>query len=178
MKVMSKARSKGGAVPTTLEDLVRLPYRLEVTRGDYDDFVVGYPELPGCITQVESPDEIYPAAQEILRGWLELALEDGQEIPLPRRDDAYSGRFLMRIPRTLHRELAEAAEDEGVSLNAYVSILLASRCARRDAARQYDDLCVRINAVLGAVNRVSFQGVPHPAEPTPGSSLDDYPLAA
>ncbi|MBE6032533.1 MAG: toxin-antitoxin system HicB family antitoxin [Clostridiales bacterium] len=31
----------------------------------------------------------------------------------------YSGRLLLRIPKELHRELAQAAQENGVSLNQY-----------------------------------------------------------
>jgi HTH-type transcriptional regulator/antitoxin HigA len=41
----------------------------------------------------------------------------------------YSGRFLMRVPRHLHAELARHAKRQGVSLNQYVLYLLAARQA-------------------------------------------------
>ena len=51
------------------------------------------------------------------------------EIPLPEPDDENndndSGRFNVRMPRTLHRDLVRAAEAEGVSLNLFVATALA-----------------------------------------------------
>jgi antitoxin HicB len=66
-----------------------------------------------------------------MASWLEVALEDGVEIPEPRDPDAFSGRFLLRIPKSLHAELAERAELEGVSLNQYVSTTLARAVGHR-----------------------------------------------
>jgi predicted RNase H-like HicB family nuclease len=68
-----------------VKDYLRLPFRLEIVPDD-GVFVVRYPELPGCITQVEHREDVLPAAQDILEGWLALALEDNQTIPLPRED--------------------------------------------------------------------------------------------
>ena len=61
-----------------------------------------------------------------MRGWLEASLESGDPIPEPRQGESYSGKFLVRLPRSLHRRLAEAANDEGVSLNQYINVALAS----------------------------------------------------
>lgn len=63
--------------------------------------------------------------EDAMRGWIETALEDGLPIPLPRPREAYSGKFMVRMPKSLHRELAEAAEREGVNLNAFINMALA-----------------------------------------------------
>ena len=60
-----------------------------------------------------------------MRGWIEIGLEEGQPIPEPFTAEAYSGKFVVRVPRSLHRQLVEAAKQEGVSLNAYVNVVLA-----------------------------------------------------
>ena len=38
----------------------------------------------------------------------------------------YSGKFNVRLPRSLHRALVDAASQDGVSLNQYVVMLLSS----------------------------------------------------
>jgi hypothetical protein len=52
--------------------------------------------------------------------------EDAAEIPLPSYPEAYSGKFNLRLPKSLHRRLAELAEREAVSLNQLVVSLLAA----------------------------------------------------
>jgi hypothetical protein len=58
---------------------------------------------------------------------LEIAREEGKEIPHPRIyiDSEYSGKFTLRTPKTLHRQLVEEAEREGVSLNQFILSLIA-----------------------------------------------------
>ena len=82
-------------------------------------------ELPGCMTQAETLDDAFTAIEDARQAWIEAAYEDEQDIPLPRDLEEYSGKFVVRIPRSLHRNLAQAAKREGVSLNQYVTDLLA-----------------------------------------------------
>ena len=57
--------------------------------------------------------------------WIETVYESGGEIPLPSTEIDYSGKVLLRMPKSLHRRLAEAAEREGVSLNQYIVSVLS-----------------------------------------------------
>ncbi len=112
----------------TVEEYLALPYTIEVQR-DESDGEVGYVarvvELPGCITQGDDFDELGEMIEDAMRGWIELAIEDGRTVPVPKPADEYSGRFVTRISRSLHRDIARAAERDGVSLNAYVATALA-----------------------------------------------------
>ena len=54
-----------------------------------------------------------------MEGWIETKLENGFEVPKPLEENNYSGKFVLRIPKTLHKKLALAAEKEGVSFNQY-----------------------------------------------------------
>ncbi len=75
-------------------------------------------------------------AHDAIAAWLEAAQAAGRVIPEPNppQDDAgYSGRFLVRLPRRLHADLARNAKREGVSLNQYLLFLLADRQAARRA---------------------------------------------
>jgi antitoxin HicB len=63
--------------------------------------------------------------REAMELWLETSIEDGDPIPEPRPIEDYSGRFLVRLPASLHAMLDKGARREGVSMNQYVSALLA-----------------------------------------------------
>ena len=69
---------------------------------------------------------------EALQGLVDLVDEvvadmeaAGEQIPEAMADRRYSGKFNVRVPESLHRELALAAAEEGVSLNRLVSDRLA-----------------------------------------------------
>ncbi|MGH2616647.1 MAG: type II toxin-antitoxin system HicB family antitoxin [Thermomicrobiales bacterium] len=59
-------------------------YSFTVTPDPDGGYFISYPDLPGCISQVDEPGEIGPAADEIRILWLETAYEHGMTIPLPR----------------------------------------------------------------------------------------------
>jgi predicted HicB family RNase H-like nuclease len=63
--------------------------------------------------------EAHANIREAMEGWIETKLEADLPIPQPLDSDKYSGKFVVRLPRTLHRRLAAEAEKEGVSLNQY-----------------------------------------------------------
>lgn len=116
-----------------------------VADGD-DAYFITFPDLPGCMTQVQRLEDIGPMADEIRQLWIETEYDHGAEIPLPSEPAEYSGKFVLRVPRSLHRTLAESAERDGVSLNQYVATLLA----RGDAQ-------ARIEARLDALDRLVDQ---------------------
>jgi len=116
----------------TIDEYMRLPYRLEIVPdSDEGGFVARYPELPGCITVGETMEETAANALDAKRAWLEAAIEDGVQIGEPVAENSCSGQFKLRLPKSLHRQLAESAKEEGISMNQYCLYLLT----RNDAVR-------------------------------------------
>lgn len=76
-------------------------------------------ELDGCQSTGATFEEAYKNLLEAMEGWIEVKLEYGDPIPTPVADGGYSGKFVVRIPKSLHRKLAIEAEQEGISLNQY-----------------------------------------------------------
>ncbi|MHB1414450.1 MAG: type II toxin-antitoxin system HicB family antitoxin [Chloroflexota bacterium] len=131
----------------SLQEYLSLQYPFSVIASRDGGYVITFPDLPGCLTQVESLDEVGATAEEIRTLWLETAYEQGLTIPLPSYPEEYSGKFNLRLPRSLHRELAEEAEREGVSLNQYVATLLARRDAQARVERQFAELKMHLDEI-------------------------------
>ena len=94
------------------------------------------PDLPGCISDGETREEAMRNLDDAICSWIATAREFGDPVPPPGGADRYSGRWVMRVSRTLHRRLAERAGTEGVSLNALASQLLAEGIARWSPRRR------------------------------------------
>lgn len=113
-----------------LAEYMKLPYKLEIvadpTEGGY---VASYPELPGCVTCADTIEDLILHAKDAKKAWLEAAMEEGITIPQPTKDDKYSGQFKLRLPKSLHRLLAEQSKQEGISMNQYCVYLLAQNNA-------------------------------------------------
>ncbi len=103
-----------------------LPYREVIEADPAGGYVGSIPELSGCITQGETKAEILEMLEDAKKAWISTALDDGMEIPEPLREEDFSGRFNLRIPKSLHKRLAMQAKAEGVSLNQLAMYLLAS----------------------------------------------------
>jgi antitoxin HicB len=81
------------------------------------------------MSQGDTPEEALAMIRDALEGWLSVALEDGASIPEPRSLEDYSGRFVVRVPASLHCDLVERAAAEGVSLNQFINVALARAVA-------------------------------------------------
>jgi hypothetical protein len=62
------------------------------------------------------------------------AREAEERTPQQSQQSSHSGRLLVRMPSSLHAELARVAEREGVSLNTLITGALASAVKWRDGA--------------------------------------------
>ena len=110
----------------TLDEYMAMPYRMEIIEDkDEGGFVASYPDLPGCITCGETAECAVANALDAKRQWLEAAIDSGIEIYEPDSLKDYSGQFKLRIPRSLHRTLAEHSRREGISMNQYCVYLLS-----------------------------------------------------
>ncbi|HIY62904.1 MAG TPA: type II toxin-antitoxin system HicB family antitoxin [Candidatus Mediterraneibacter stercoripullorum] len=110
----------------TLTDYLKLPYRMEIVEDQAEGgYTVSFPELPGCITCGETIESALKNAEDAKKTWLEAVLEDGGEVPEPDSLKDYSGQFKLRIPKSLHRSLAEHSKREGISMNQYCLYLLS-----------------------------------------------------
>lgn len=90
--------------------------------GDDVAWVAEIPELPGCYCAEDTPEAAIAHIKQSIADWLNAAAEDGRPIPHPVSSS--SGKFTLRLPRWVHRELKVQADIEGMSLNGYASHIL------------------------------------------------------
>lgn len=115
----------GGTGINTVDYYLGLPYTIELWRAPEGGWISQVRELPGCVSQGETGQEALEMIHDAMQGWLEMALEIGNPIPEPRAEEGFSGKFMVRMTRSLHRLVVEQAEREGVSLNQYMNTTLA-----------------------------------------------------
>ena len=115
----------------TIEEYMSKPYRIEIVPDVVEGgYVVSFPDLRGCLSTGETIAEAIANGEDAKREWLIAALEDGFPIPDPSSDEMYSGQFKLRIPKSLHRQLAMQSKKEGISMNQYCLYLLSQNHAR------------------------------------------------
>jgi antitoxin HicB len=143
-----------------VEQYLKLPYHVEIVRDEDEEnpgYVARVVELAGCITQGDTFEELGEMIEDAMRSWIEVALKEGTPIPKPLPDEAYSGKFMTRVPRSLHRQIAQAAEREGVSLNQFVNVALANAVGQRAAPVTYPARDKKANLSV-AEKRVPVKG--------------------
>ena len=101
---------------------MKLPYNYIVQSikdesGEY--FYARVLELDGCQSTGNTIKEAYENLKNAMEGWIETKLEGGFDIPMPVGYEDFSGKFTVRIPKSLHYRLAIEAKQEGISLNQY-----------------------------------------------------------
>ena len=112
----------------TIEHYVALPYVVRIyPEPDGSGYTAEIPDLPGCLTCADTLPELWEMIEDAKRTWIEGSLEAGLPVPEPAISAAHqpSGKLTLRLPRSLHRSIAEQAEHEGVSINQFITVVLA-----------------------------------------------------
>jgi len=146
-----------------LDYYLALPYKVDIyPEPDGTGYTALVPDLPGCITSADTIEDLWRMVAEAKTAWLELATEDGDHIPEPPpvEEEEHSGKFVVRLPRSLHRELAGRAGREGTSLNQLVMMLLSDGMGRwhepregvREHARFFTDYNVATFRQLSSIS--------------------------
>jgi antitoxin HicB len=129
--VRPRTRQEGDATPAQGQASAEarlepaLPYPVTLVHEDDDQWVATIDALPGCAARGASPDEAVERAGEAMAAWLASAKREGKNVPEPKTAQSHSGRLLLRMPQTLHAELARIAERESVSLNQFITDVLS-----------------------------------------------------
>ena len=119
---------------TRLEHYMTLPYRMEIY-WDEDYWAAEFPDLPGLVAGSETWDGLQDAIDDAKQAWFESVLEHGDPIPEPHTQSAFSGKLVLRMPKSLHAEAARVAVREGVSLNTLLVTALSKEIGRRQESR-------------------------------------------
>jgi antitoxin HicB len=93
-------------------------------------WLITFPDLPGCMSDGETIEEAVHNGADAERAWLAAARKWQERIPQPGENTS-AGRFVQRIPRSLHARLQARAKQEGVSMNALVTAFIAEGLGRQ-----------------------------------------------
>ena len=128
---------KTSAERKPLKYYLSLKYPVTIHSSPEGGYVAEIEDLPGCLAQGETLDEAYELIEVARKMWLEVSCEDGQDIPEPRSEQEYSGKFMLRAPKSLHRKLDHMACREGVSLNQYLVATLSEAVGQSEGRSRH-----------------------------------------
>jgi antitoxin HicB len=122
---------------TPTQDRLKKPYARILIPAEDGTYAAELLEFPGCYAQGDTPGEAIQNLEDAAASWIEVALEQGQDIPEPFATYGYSGSINLRLPRSIHKRAARFAQKDRVSLNQFFTTAIAARVG---AEEFYDHL--------------------------------------
>jgi len=111
----------------SVQGILRKPYaRILIPEHD-GTYSADILEFPGCHAEGDTASEAIENLEKAAVSWIEAALEQGQEIPLPMTVYGYSGKINLRLPKSVHKQAARFAQRDDVSLNQFFISAIAAR---------------------------------------------------
>lgn len=116
-----------------MEEQLKYPFEIRpLSEDEGGGFFISFPDLPGCISDGENIEEAIRNGIDAMNSWIDTAREFNDPIPKPGNSQV-SGRFVQRLPKSLHARLAARAKHEGVSMNSLVTAIIAESLGKREA---------------------------------------------
>ena len=88
-------------------------------------YLISFPDFAECISDGEDVDEAIENGRDALKATIAALKSKKLAVPAPNSGGVASGKFVARVPKTVHAQLAIRARAEGVSLNALVLTFIA-----------------------------------------------------
>lgn len=88
-------------------------------------YLISFPDFAECISDGETVDEAVENGRDALKATVAALKAKKLPVPAPNSGGVASGKFVARVPKTVHAQLATRARAEGVSLNALVLTFIA-----------------------------------------------------
>lgn len=116
-----------------MDEQLKYPFEIrQLSEEEGGGYLISFPDLPGCISDGDTIEETIENGIDAMNSWIETSKEFSDSIPEPGSSQA-SGRFVQRIPKSLHARLAARAKQEGVSMNSLVTAIIAESLGKREA---------------------------------------------
>jgi predicted HicB family RNase H-like nuclease len=103
-------------------------YAYRVTWSEEDGQYVGLcAEFPSLSWLASTPEKALRGIRRVVANAVKDMKANHEPVPEPLGSRRYSGKFMVRVPPEVHRQLAMEAAEEDISLNRLVSAKLSSR---------------------------------------------------
>lgn len=96
-----------------------------LTDAEGGGFLISYPDFAECISDGETVEEALKNGEEALLATIATLEENNLPVPAPNSGGIASGKFVSRVPKSIHAQLTTRAKQEGVSLNTLVLTFIA-----------------------------------------------------
>ena len=93
--------------------------------------MICYPDFAECISDGETVEDALKNGQDALKASIAALKAKDFPVPVANGGGIASGKFVARLPKTIHAQLTARARTEGVSLNTLVVTFIAQGLGRK-----------------------------------------------
>ena len=116
-----------------MSNLMDYPFEIRpLTAAEGGGFLISYPDFSECISDGQTVEEAITNGRDALTATIAALAVKGFPVPAPNSGGVASGKFVARVPKTIHAQLATRAKSEGVSLNTLVLAFIAEGLGRSE----------------------------------------------
>ena len=116
-----------------MSPLADYPFEIRPLRQDEGGgFLISYPDFAECISDGDTVEDALKNGQEALKATIAALKSKGLPVPAANSGGIASGKFVARVPKTIHAQLTTRAKVEGVSLNTLVVTFIAQGLGRKE----------------------------------------------
>jgi predicted RNase H-like HicB family nuclease len=112
----------------------RYPFIIEWSEED-NEYIATCPAFPGLSAFGKTEEEALREGKVALAGFIETCEANNVALPEPAVKGAFSGKFQLRLSKSLHRVAVQMAELEEVSLNTYIADAVRARVSGEQVAK-------------------------------------------
>lgn len=117
-----------------MRDLSQYPFEIRpLSEEDGGGFLISFTDFSECISDGETIEEAIKNGMDALQETIAALESLNMPVPEPGSGGGYSGKFIQRVPRSIHARLVMRAKQEGVSMNSLVTSILAENLGKREA---------------------------------------------
>lgn len=106
----------------------RYSFHIEWSNED-QEYIATCPAFPGLSAFGETEEKALKEAKIALAGFIETYKANNMLLPAPKLRESVSGKFQLRLPKTLHHLAVRLAHLDGVSLNSYIADAVRGKVA-------------------------------------------------
>lgn len=116
-----------------MSKLADYPFEIRpLSAEDGGGYLISYPDFAECISDGDTVEQALKNGQDALQATIAALKAKGLAVPAANSGGVASGKFVARVPKTIHAQLATRARSEGVSLNTLVVSFLAQGLGRKE----------------------------------------------
>ncbi len=118
-----------------MRDLKQYPFEIQLlSEEDGGGYLISFPDFSECISDGETVEDAIHNGLDALKETIAALESMNLPVPEPGSGGSYSGKFVQRVPKSLHARLAARAKQEGVSMNTLVNTFLAESLGKKEPA--------------------------------------------